>query len=261
MFTYGAWTFLVSLHGVWRYLDSEHGKVPRTFFTNYKIKFMKYFATLLFFSSFIVFIAGMIKPNIVLKFMKSPNRVHVFLFSSAIGVLSIILMLLFVPDFGNVNNSTHTEQKQIESSDQSQETNTNNEENTSIGKEVSVGHFSYTVNSINFRKSVGDEFIGETADGIYLLVNLSIKNTSDETRTLDSSCFYLTDVNGVKFEYAIDASTALDLSGHKTLFLKECQPRIKTNGVLIFEVPEKDVYYLHLAGNFWGTKSARIILK
>ncbi|MFT4224324.1 DUF4352 domain-containing protein [Dysgonomonas sp.] len=224
---------------------------------------MKYFTVLLFLSSFIVFIAGMIKPDIVLRFIKSPNRVHVFLFSSAIGILSIILMLLFVPDFGNANNnSTHTEQKQIENNGQSQDANTSNkEEETSIGKEVSVGHFSYTVNSINFRKSVGDEFIGETADGIYLLVNLSIKNTSNETRTLDGSCFYLTDANGVKFEYAINASTALDFSGHKTLFLKECQPRINTNGILIFEVPEKDVYYLHLAGNFWGTKSARIILK
>lgn len=227
---------------------------------------MKYFTALLFLSSFIVFIAGMIKPNIVLRFMKSPNRVHVFLFSSAIGIVSIVLMLIITPsDLINSNTATNsnTVQTQVENDKQSPESDENNnkEEETSIGKEVSVGHFSYIVNSINFRKSVGDEFIGETADGIYLIVNLSIKNTSDETRTLDSSCFYLTDANGVKFEYAIDASTALDLSGHKTLFLKDCQPRIKTNGVLIFEVPEKEVYYLHLAGNFWGTKSARIILK
>ncbi|NDV79804.1 DUF4352 domain-containing protein [Dysgonomonas sp. 511] len=229
---------------------------------------MKYFTALLFLSSFIVFIAGMIKPNVVLRFMKSPNRVHVFLFSSAIGIVSIILMLIIAPtDLINsntaTNNNTNAVQTQVESDKQNQESDNNNnkEEETSIGKEVSVGHFSYTVNSINFRKSVGDEFIGETADGIYLLVNLSIKNISDETRTLDNSCFYLTDANNVKFEFAVDASTALELSGHKTLFLKDCQPRIKTNGVLIFEVPEKDVYYLHLAGNFWGTKSARIILK
>ncbi|MDR2947587.1 MAG: DUF4352 domain-containing protein [Prevotella sp.] len=229
---------------------------------------MKYFTALLFLSSFIVFIAGMIKPNVVLRFMKLPNRVHVFLFSSAIGIVSIILMLIIAPtDLINnnttTNNNTNTVQTQVENDKQIQESekNNNKEEDTSIGKEVSVGHFSYTVNSINFRKSVGDEFIGETADGIYLLVNLSIKNTSDETRTLDNSCFYLTDANNVKFEFAVDASTALELSGHKTLFLKDCQPRIKTNGVLIFEVPEKDVYYLHLAGNFWGTKSARIILK
>lgn len=229
---------------------------------------MKYFTALLFLSSFIVFIAGMIKPNVVLGFMKSPNRVHVFLFSSAIGIVSIILMLIIAPtDLINsntpTNNNTNTVKTQVESDKQNQESdnNKNKEEETSIGKEVSVGHFSYTVNNINYRKNVGNDFIGETADGIYLIVNLSIKNISDETRTLDSSCFYLTDANGVKFEYAINASTALDLSGHQTLFLKDCQPRIKTNGILIFEVPDKDVYYLHLAGNFWGTKSARIILK
>lgn len=232
---------------------------------------MKYFTALLFLSSFIVFIAGMIKPNVVLRFMKSPNRVHVFLFSSAIGIISIILMLIVSTidlsnnnalTNNNSNNTANSIQTPVENDKQSQESDNNNkEEDTSIGKEVSVGHFSYTVNSLKFTKSVGDEFFGETADGIYLLINLSIRNTSDETRTLDNSCFYLTDANGVKFEYAIDASTAIELSGYKTLFLKDCQPRIKTNGVLIFEVPEKDVYYLHLAGNFWGTKSARIILK
>lgn len=216
---------------------------------------MEIFAALLFVSSFIVFIAGMIKPNVVLRFMKSPNRVHVFLFSSAIGIISLIIMAIVMPS--NIEDKfigTDTQHAQSQNNKQEQEEAT-------IGKEVSIGFFAYNVNSIDFRKSVGNEFWGETADGIYLLIDLSVTNISNETLKLDNSCFYLTDANGVKYEYAINASTALDMSGYKSLFLKDCQPRIKTNGILIFEVPEKGYYYLYLAGSFFGTKSARILLK
>ena len=126
---------------------------------------------------------------------------------------------------------------------------------SSIGKPIQIGHFIYTINNVEFRKSVGNEFVGETADGIYMLVNLSIKNVSKETRTLDGSLFAVTDTDGIA------ASTALEMSGKKTLLMKECQPNITTKGILAFEVPQKGVFYLHLIGSFWGTETVRVLLK
>ena len=194
-----------------------------------------------------------------------------------------ISMIVFVALFGKTSDNKNTnanskgetqtevtqeqintkEHKQVSESEQetSEPAKEKKEAETSIGKEITVGHFSYIITGIKFKKTVGGEFGTETADGIYLLVDLTIKNVSDETRTLDGSCFYLTDLNDVKFEFSINGSTALEMSGMKSLFLKECQPRIKTKGVLIFEVPEKDEYYLHLAGNFMGSSSVKILLK
>ena len=152
----------------------------------------------------------------------------------------------------NVDNSTNNSPKQEKS---------NSEIESSIGKPIQIGYFVYTIKNVSFRKTVGNEFTEETADGIYMIVNLSIKNISSETRTLDGSLFAVTDKDGIKYEYSINASTTLELSGYKTLFLKECQPNITTNGILIFEVPEEGDYYLHLLGSFWGTKSVRVLLK
>lgn len=135
------------------------------------------------------------------------------------------------------------------------------EEESAIGQEVKIGHFVYVVNGISFKKRIGDDIINETADGVYLLINLSIKNISKETKMLDNSSFVLTDKNNVKYEYAMNASATLELSGYKTLFLKECQPSILTKGWLVFEVPYPDEYYLHLVGSFWGGKSKKILLK
>ena len=130
-----------------------------------------------------------------------------------------------------------------------------------IGTEVHVGNFVYRVDDIAFKKSVGNEFVQETADGLFLIVYLSLVNTDNEPHTLDGSMFSLTDMDGTKYEYSIEGSTALEMSGCKTIFLKKCQPKIATSGMIIFEVPQKKQYYLNLIGNFWGTKSVRVLLK
>ncbi|MCI0698961.1 DUF4352 domain-containing protein [candidate division KSB1 bacterium] len=129
-----------------------------------------------------------------------------------------------------------------------------------IGVVVNVEHFVYRVDNVSFKKTVGD-FFQETADGIYLIVSLSIKNVSNETRTLDGSMFKLINSQGHEFEHSTNGSTALEMSGQKSLFLKQCQPNIQTAGKLIFEVPDaNDRYTLKVSGGFWTGKTADITL-
>jgi len=197
--------------------------------------------------SIIAFILGMIKPKWVIWFGITPKRKTVAFIYLGLFILAVIL---------STKSTKNNEPKTIaEPIIETVEENNSNEIISSIGKEIKVGYFSYFVNSIEYRKTVGNEFSSETADGIFLLVNLSIINTSDETQTLDGSAFFLTDKNDVKFEHS------LEMSGIETLFLKECQPRIKTKGVLIFEVPEKGSYSLNLVGDFLGTTTVKILLK
>jgi hypothetical protein len=235
--------------------------------------------------SLIAFVVGMFSP----KTVKCKSRGKVALIYMSLFFISAIIGSFFskpsnisaespetpdqtsqVESSESVNQEKRTDQE-VKSSDQTfqtesseptnQEKQTNQEVESSIGKPVQIGYFVYTIQSVSFRKSVGDEFMSETADGIYLLVNLAIKNISDKTRTLDGSLFAVTDKNGTKYEHSTEASTALEISGKKTLFFKECQPNITTKGVLVFEVPEKGEYYLHLIGSFWGVRSARVLLK
>ena len=50
------------------------------------------------------------------------------------------------------------------------------------------------------------------------------------------------------------------MSGKETLFFKQCNPHITKSGFLVFEVPEKKVYDLHLSGGFWNGKTAVVKL-
>lgn len=216
---------------------------------------------IIFVLAFLGFVVGMIKPQTV----GFKSRGKVALVYLGVSLASAIIggsLMEDTPQTATNPSSDRAEIKQTEQTETPVETSPQEkEEESSIGKPVEVGHFVYTVQKVSFRKTIGDDFMEETADGIYMVVDLTIKNIGDETHTLDGSFFSVTDKEGVEYEYSITGSTALEMSGAKTLFLKECQPNITTKGVLVFEVPERGEYYLHLLGNFWGTRSTKILLK
>ncbi len=129
-----------------------------------------------------------------------------------------------------------------------------------IGDEVSIGNFTYRVNGVDFLKTIGSDFSSTTADGIFIIVNLSLVNNDNKEHTVDNSMFKLTDANGAQFESSIEGSTELEIGGNETLFLKQCNPQITKSGFLIFEVPVIAVYNLHLSGGLWSGKTAIVEL-
>jgi hypothetical protein len=137
---------------------------------------------------------------------------------------------------------------------------TNKVSYSKIGDVISVGNFVYKVNGIKYQKTIGDEGYGKTSDGIYLIVNLSLKNMDSKEHTIDNSLFKLTDADGTEFESSTEADLALEMTGLETLFLKQCNPKINKKGYLCFEVPEKGTYDLHLSGGYWEGSTAIVKL-
>jgi len=133
-------------------------------------------------------------------------------------------------------------------------------EQAKIGDSVQVGDFVYQVKEIAFAKKIGNEMTGKTADGVFLLIDLNVKNTGNKSATIDNSLFKLTDEAKTQYESSTEGTTALEMNGVNTLFLKQCQPGIATSGVLVFEVPEEKVYDLELSGGMWSGKTANVKL-
>ena len=112
-----------------------------------------------------------------------------FLCSLAIAFIAAAISRIAAPpdsedsDSGSNTAAVHTETKILKSAQTQayapEDEDEDKEDYTYIGSEVSVGYFSYIVNEIEYVNSVEDEDFGEvTADGIFLVINLSIKNTS-----------------------------------------------------------------------------------
>ena len=105
-----------------------------------------------------------------------------------------------------------------------------------VGQTVELEGTQYTVTGVKTASNIGGQF-GEKADGIFVVVELTIENKKDETKTfLESAATYLAS-DGTKYE-ASDASIYL---GDDALILREMQPDLPTKGKLVFDVPPTKV--------------------
>lgn len=212
--------------------------------------------------SLLAFIVGMFSPKTVLPFKIQQNRGLVTL----IYLGGFFVFAVIGGGFSDSDNATAQDipkmKKAVESSSVAPAETENTEETAyTYGDQIAVGHFIYVLGKPQFKKTLGNEWSSQTANGVYMVIPASVMNTSKETRTMDSSSFFVTDTEGYKYESSIEGETALEMAGAASLFLKEIQPKIWVKGFLVFEVPEKGSYYVHLTGNFWGTSSTDVLLK
>lgn len=208
---------------------------------------METILTLIALVSLVAFIVGMFNP----KTVKCSSR-------GTVALIFVSLFLVCATIGGQLSDSSNEMPENNITT--AKETDSQTPQEITVGTPVQIGNFSYQVNDFSFRKSIGDEFYRETADGIYLLVDISLKNVDTDSHILDGSFFSITDLKGTQYDYSIDGATAIEMLGRKTLYMKQCQPNITTRGVLVFEVPQRGKYYLNLVSGFWGTKSARVLL-
>lgn len=223
---------------------------------------------LLSFSFFTLLIIGLVSPKLSLFWSKGERTRRKSLLINGLGfVLSFVTFGAAVSPADLQNSKMYNEEKKMSSSNvesaalrEGVQLKLEEPKYKKIGEQIEIGNFSYIVNSVNFEKSVGNEFAKRRADGIFLIVSVTFRNNDNEEHTLDNSFFKLTDVDQTEFSSSTEGVSALEMSGQETLFLKQCNPKISKSGFLIFEVPEKDVYDLHLSGGFWNGKTALVKL-
>lgn len=137
-----------------------------------------------------------------------------------------------------------------------------------IGDEIKVGDFKYCVNKIEFKKTVENVFTSQTADGYYLIVYLTVLNTTHETRTLTATRFKVFDSEDYQYEPSQNAITTLVLNDQDKVFLlKDIPPKIPKNIIIPFEIPTmSDMYTLQISGlqilgGYSDNESEKILLK
>lgn len=100
-----------------------------------------------------------------------------------------------------------------------------------IGTPVSDGKFQFVVTSVDQSKTAGDptnEFLQETAQGEYVNVHLTVKNTGDEAQTYFNTNQKLL-IGGKKF----DAASIMGVSGD----MQAINPGLGLDTVVSFDVP------------------------
>lgn len=129
-----------------------------------------------------------------------------------------------------------------------------------IGEIVKVGDVEYIVNSKSLSQNVGGEY-GKTANGIYLIVNVTVKNTGKKSIKVTDDFFKL--LKG-DTEYATDSAAGLYANEEAKFFLSELNPENSITGNVVFDLSNETAnasgIQLQVQTGIWGTQKGKISL-
>ncbi len=111
-------------------------------------------------------------------------------------------------------------------------------EDHSLGERFIHGNFAYTFNSVETASEIGgnDYFDGAKAEGIFLIVDVTIENIGQETETFLGDAIVVIDELGRVFETDDEAWV---YSGEDNNFMfEQMQPGLPKTGKIIFDVPK-----------------------
>ncbi|CNG78645.1 Mpr protein [Mycobacterium tuberculosis] len=105
-----------------------------------------------------------------------------------------------------------------------------------IGREYRDGKFAFTVTKVKKGvKKVGDQYFGDTAQGQFVFIYVTVKNIGDRSRTFTDVNQTLIDSKGRKFEADPEASAWT--SQESKSFFEQINPGNSVKGTLIYDVP------------------------
>ena len=128
-----------------------------------------------------------------------------------------------------------------------------------VGQAVTNAGTTYKVTNARTTKHIGDpDFLGERADGTFVIVDLELTNNKDETKTFMESNAKLKASDGKEYETSDKAILAF---GDESLMLKDIQPDLTTRGKLAFEMPPSKVAGSTLViEDLWGSGEIKVDL-
>lgn len=105
-----------------------------------------------------------------------------------------------------------------------------------IGDPVRDGKFEFTVTSVKDGvKSVGDDLLGQEAQGQFVLVKVTVKNIGDEAQMFDGSSQKAFDSEGR--EFSSDGGAAIYLKGSES-FLNDINPGNSVKATVVYDIPK-----------------------
>ena len=106
-----------------------------------------------------------------------------------------------------------------------------------VGETVKLEGTQYTVESARTATKVGDPYFEERAGGRFVVVELTIENKKNETKTFSDEAAKFIATNGKSYSTDNDGTFAAIGDGDKTLIFEDMQPDVAETGLLVYDVP------------------------
>jgi DNA-directed RNA polymerase delta subunit len=113
-----------------------------------------------------------------------------------------------------------------------------------IGDQIDFGEFFVRVDNVEFLERIGNNYVNLEADGVFLLLDLTITNHKNYPVTLYSNFFELKDDDSNTYKIAVNVLPYLELMKRKTLIVEEISPKVPKKITFVYEVPSVGLYFL-----------------
>jgi len=100
-----------------------------------------------------------------------------------------------------------------------------------------------------------NQFSVSKAQGVFKVVQISLKNGQKDAITIDSNSFTLIDDQGREFSYSTDAQVAMMTSENEPFFLTKLNPGLQITGFIAYDVPtDAKGFTIEARGGMTGKK-------
>ncbi|HEM4402411.1 TPA: DUF4352 domain-containing protein [Streptococcus suis] len=161
---------------------------------------------------------------------------------------------------GGSNSSTSSSQDTSTTTQTTTEASASSSEKSEEVTYRLVGDVLYIVHSKEVTTNVGGEF-GKTANGVFLVLRVTVKNNGKEAITVTDDFFTL--LKG-DVEYKSDSTAGIYANQDAKFFLTEVNPENSVTGNVVFDITEEIAndpsIQLRVQTGFWGTETGVINL-
>ena len=160
------------------------------------------------------------------------------LLAAAGAVVLIVIVIVIVATVSVSHNSTTTGTATPSAASASAGAASAAPHLAGIGTPVRDGKFQFTITKITSARNIGGQF-GQTAQGEYTIVHVTVTNIGSVAQSLDDSAQYLYDAKGRKFS----ADSAADIFANgssNSVFFNSINPGNTVHGKIAFDLPPGD---------------------
>ena len=120
------------------------------------------------------------------------------------------------------------------------ENKTETQTNFNVGEKITISNIEYTVTEAFSLPAIGSEYVNKVADGIFVILSITVKNNKNGEIFLTSNDFKLKDSQGRRYNADISAGIYLSTMGFNAFMFKKLGAGLETSGEVVFDVPEDD---------------------
>jgi hypothetical protein len=170
------------------------------------------------------------------------GKVFLFGCGGPIALVVLIIVIVAVASSGGSSSNNASSGSSARSANSGSSSTFSGSSTAGIGSKARDGKFQFVVTRISHQKNVGDvaDGLGDTAQGEYTVLHVTVSNIGAQAQDLDDSAQYVYDARGRQFS----ASSSADIDGNGSngggVLFNQINPGDTVHGKIYFDLPTSD---------------------